>query len=87
MTVMTTSVRKGAAGEVVLPEALLLQAGLVGQVCLAVEAGKITISTCAEDPQHGWEEQYRRYAAEGGDEEDFHEPFILSEWEEKEWEW
>jgi antitoxin MazE len=86
-TVIKTHIVKiGNSQGVRIPKVLLEQTGLVKDVEMRVEEGKVVISAIQE-PRHGWEEQFRLMAERGDDRLLDEDAVSLSEWDTEEWEW
>ena len=85
-SITTRLVKIGNSQGIRIPKALLDQVGLNGDVQVEVEADRLILRPVAQRRQ-GWEEQFERMARNGDDKLLDGEPLILTEWEEKEWEW
>ncbi len=86
-TVLTTRLVKiGNSQGIRIPKTLLEQVGLNGEVQMEVEADRL-ILRAVPGRRQGWEEQFREMARLGDDKLLDAEPLVLTEWEDKEWEW
>ena len=83
-------VRIGNLRGVRLPKAIIEQAGLTGDVEIAVEENRVVIRPAGgEDLRAGWEEQFKRAIARHGPPESMDPAweFMPNEFDEKEWTW
>ncbi len=84
MTVRTRIVSLGKARGVRIPDEMLEESGLSGDVELRVEGHKIVIDA-ATNPREGWEESFTEMVERGGDR--LLDPETPTEWDRTEWEW
>ncbi|HEX6987574.1 MAG TPA: hypothetical protein VF170_19500 [Planctomycetaceae bacterium] len=84
MTVRTRIVSLGKARGVRIPDELLAESGLSGEVELRVEGHKIVIDA-ATNPREGWDEAFAKMAERGDDR--LLDPETPTQWDETEWEW
>lgn len=85
----TRIIKIGNSQGIRIPKLLLEQIGLDparDSVELSVDDDRLTIRA-ARHPREGWEEQFRLMAERGDDQLLDPEPFSLTEWDEREWEW
>ena len=84
MNSRTRIVSLGKARGIRIPEEMLEESGLSGEVELQVESGKIVINA-ATNPRQGWEEAFAQMADRGDDR--LLDPETPTEWDNTEWEW
>ena len=84
-SITTRLVKIGNSQGVRIPKALLEQVGLNGDVQVEVESDRLILRPIARRRQ-GWEEQFERMA-QNGDDKLLDGALLLTEWEDKEWEW
>jgi len=84
MITRTQIVEFGKARGVCIPDELLTESGLAGEVELRVESHKIVIDA-APKPREGWEESFIEMAERGDDR--LLNPETLTEWDKNEWVW
>jgi len=84
--VTTRLVKIGNSQGIRIPKLLLEQVGLSGEVQIEIETNRLILRSAAGRRQ-GWDEQFQRMAEQGDDQLLDGEPLILTQWEEKEWEW
>ncbi len=78
-------IRIGNSRGVRLPKTLLEQAGLTEDVRIEAEPNQIVIRS-AHLPREGWDDAFRRMAAQG-DDALIEEPHSLTAFDETEWKW
>ena len=85
MTITTSIVPVGSGRGICIPEPVIDQLGLTGEVELVVESNGLVIRP--HPVRQGWDEQFRRMA-ELGDDRLLDEPLgTLTTWDETEWQW
>jgi antitoxin MazE len=84
--VRTSIVRIGNSRGIRIPKALLDQCNLGSTVELEVQDGSLVVRP-AERPRLGWDEAFRRMAAQGDDELLDRESIGQTDWDATEWEW
>ena len=80
----TKIVRIGNSRGIRIPKPLLEEAGLIGEVEIAVEDDALVIRPI-KHPRQGWAEAAREMAARGDDE--LLDPYVPTQWDLEEWEW
>lgn len=80
----THIVRIGSSQGIRIPKPLLEQAGLLSEVEVTVEAGRLVIAPAVR-PRAGWEEAAASMAAAGEDE--LLDEVAPAEWDGTKWEW
>ncbi len=85
-SITTRLVKIGNSQGIRIPKVLLEQVGLNGDVQVEVENDRLILRPIVRRRQ-GWEEQFERMAKHGDDKLLDSEPMLLTEWEDKEWEW
>ena len=85
MTITTSMVPVGNGRGICIPQPLIDQLGLTGEVELLVQPTGLIVRPCPA--RKGWEEQFRQMA-ETGDDHILDESIgAQSSWDETEWEW
>ncbi len=84
--VTTRLVKIGNSQGIRIPKLLLEQVGLSGQVQVEVDNDRLILSS-APGRRQGWDEQFQQMAARGDDRLLDGEALLLTEWDDKEWEW
>ena len=79
-------VRIGNSRGIRIPKTILEQCGLGTTVELEVRQGQLVVRA-AERPRSGWEEAFRRMAAQGDDALLDRGSLPSTRWDETEWEW
>ena len=82
----TRIIRIGNSQGVRIPKSLLDQSGLMDEVDLEVEDGKIVLRA-PENPRAGWEEAFALMHERGDDVLLDGDQLGSSSWDEEEWEW
>ncbi len=82
----TRIIRIGNSHGIRIPKPLLKLTGLEGDVELSAENGTLLIRPIAK-PRAGWAEAFEEMARRGDDALLDGETFVLTEWDESEWEW
>jgi antitoxin MazE len=82
----TRLIKIGNSQGIRIPNLLVEQAGLVDEVEVEAESGKLTICP-AHTARQGWDEQFRAMVEAGDDRLLDSEPLIFTGWEASEWEW
>lgn len=85
MTVKTRIIQIGNSQGIRIPQPLLEQSGIKGEVELEILDRKIIIHAAA-NPRDGWEEAFAKMA-ENGDDALLDPDIIESAWDDEEWEW
>ena len=80
----TKIVKIGNSKGIRIPKPLLEEAGLVGEVEIAVEDDALVIRPITQ-PRQGWAEAARQMRAEGDDL--MLDPYVPTRWDLEEWEW
>lgn len=85
MTAIRTHIIKiGNSQGVRIPKLLLDQSSLVDEVELQVEEGRIVIRPI-RTPRSDWEEAFQTMHTDGDDA--LVDDFLMTDWDEEEWEW
>ena len=84
-SITTRLVKIGNSQGIRIPKALLEQVGLNGDVQVEAENDRLILRPAPRRRQ-GWEEQFERMA-QNGDDKLLDGALLLTEWEDKEWEW
>ncbi|MDQ3815390.1 MAG: AbrB/MazE/SpoVT family DNA-binding domain-containing protein [Armatimonadota bacterium] len=87
IVVKTRIVKIGNSHGIRIPKLLLEQVGLTGQVEVEVQSDQLVIRPLSESPRHGWEDQFKKMAAQGDDQLLDGELVSSSQWDKDEWEW
>lgn len=82
----TRIVKIGNSRGIRIPEPLLEQAGLGGEVEMEVQDNQIVIRP-VEHPRRGWEDAFRLMAEQGDDRLLDEDLTGRARWDEEEWEW
>jgi antitoxin MazE len=86
MTIKTRIIQIGNSQGIRIPKPILKQLGFGEEVELEVLPDQLIIRS-AQQPRQRWEEYFKAMAEAGDDQLLDDEPFLLSDWEESEWEW
>ncbi|MBI1881101.1 MAG: AbrB/MazE/SpoVT family DNA-binding domain-containing protein [Chloroflexi bacterium] len=84
--VKTRLIRIGNSQGIRIPKLLLDQIGLIEEVELELQPDQIVIRP-AQQPRHGWDEQFQAMAEKGDDRLLDDEALSLTTWDADEWEW
>ena len=86
MTVKTKIIRIGNSQGIRIPKPLLDQLGFTEEVELEVRSEQLIVRS-SHRPRQQWEEAFERMAKAGDDQLLDDDPFPMTLWEEREWEW
>ena len=86
MTVKTRIIQIVNSQGIRIPKPILEQLGFGKEVELEVLSDQLVVRS-PHQPRHQWEEYFKAMAEAGDDQLFDDEPFVLTEWEESEWEW
>lgn len=84
--VTTRLVKIGNSQGIRIPKLLLEQVGLSGEVQVEVDNDRLILRS-ATGHRQGWDEHFQRMAQQGDDHLLDGEALLLTQWEDKEWEW
>jgi len=84
MTVRSKLIKIGNSRGIRIPQSLLEQVGLSGEVELQVEGDKLIIHP-VNQPRQGWQMQFALMAEQGDDR--LLDEILLTQWDEEEWVW
>ena len=84
--IRTRVIRIGNSHGIRIPKTLLEQAGLLGDVEIFLEGGRLVVCA-ATRARAGWEDAFRAMAERGDDTLLDAEPLASTEWDMSEWQW
>lgn len=85
-TIKTKIVKIGNSQGIRIPKPILEQLGLTEDVELEILSDQLIVRS-AHPPRHGWETRFQAMAEAGDDRLLDGEVVILTDWDQREWEW
>lgn len=85
-TLKTKIVKIGNSQGIRIPKPILEQIGVSNELEMEVKEGEIVLRL-PKSSREGWAERFQEMAVKGDDKLLDDESFVLTDWEETEWEW